>query len=177
MRFPSMLAFAASLSFLISASGAEASFPAFEPSDVANGLNGLSDGIATERPSVRAHRLADGETVVLDGRLDDPAWLNAELAGGFRQWDPNRGEDASEQTTFRIVYDDEAIYFGIACFESNPEDIRSQLCRRDNMIGSDIISVYLDTYHDHGTGYNFRVNPYGVQRDVYVYNDGQMDPD
>lgn len=177
MRFPHVPAFAASLLFLIAALGAEASFPAFDPSDVANGLNGHSDGIATEQPSVRAHRLADGETVILDGRLDDPAWRNAELAGGFRQWDPNRGEEASEQTTFRIVYDDEAIYFAIACLESNPEDVRSQLCRRDNMIGSDVVSVYLDTYHDYGTGYNFRVNPHGVQRDVYVFDDGNMDPD
>ncbi len=177
MRFPHMLAFATLLLFLISVPGASASFPAFEPASVADGLSSLSDGIAAERPSVRAHRLADGETVTLDGRLDDAAWRNAELATGFRQWDPNRGEDASKQTTFKIVYDDEAIFFGVACFESSSEDIRGQLCRRDNMVGSDVISIYLDTYHDYSTGYNFRVNPRGVQRDVYVYNDDHMDPD
>jgi len=38
-----------------------------------------------------------------------------------------------------------------------------------------MLSLYLDTYHDHTTGYNFGVNPDGVQRDRYVYADGCMD--
>jgi hypothetical protein len=177
MRLLSLFVLTAVFVFIASITCVSASPHAFQPANAAPGLSGHADGIASEHPSIHAYRLSGGEIITLDGRLDDPAWQNAELATGFSQWDPNRGEDASEQTTFKIVYDHEAIYFGIACFESNSEDIRSQLCRRDNMIGSDVISIYVDTYHDHSSGYNFRVNPHGVQRDVYVYNDGHMDPD
>ncbi len=177
MRLLSLLALTSVLVFIASTACVSASFHAFQPAGAVSGSGGNADGTASQHPLIRAHKLSGSEIITLDGRLDDPAWRNAELATGFRQWDPNRGEDASEQTTFKIVYDNEAVYFGIACFESDSEDIRGQLCRRDNMVGSDVISIYLDTYHDYSSGYNFRVNPCGVQRDVYVYNDGHMDPD
>jgi len=39
------------------------------------------------------------------------------------------------------------------------------------------VSVYIDPYFDHSTGYNFRVTPMGVQEDSYVFNDGNTDSD
>ena len=51
------------------------------------------------------------------------------------------------------------------------------MSRRDNIENSDIISIYVDPYHDRRTGYNFRVNPYGVQADAYMFNDGERDWD
>jgi hypothetical protein len=125
---------------------------------------------------VRAYRL-DGETIRIDGVLDEPAWRKAEAGWGFRVWDPQRGQLPSEETVFKIAYDDYAVYVGVACLESDPSNIKAQLSRRDQMHDSDIISLYLDTYHDHTTGYNFRVNAAGVKGDRYVYGDGNMDPD
>ncbi|MCD4690409.1 carbohydrate binding family 9 domain-containing protein [bacterium] len=151
------------------------SYPAFDPSNKQANAFDTANGCVTEVPYVNACRLEAEESITLDGRLDDPVWARAESAWGFRMWDPTRGGDASEETIFKVVYDDEAVYFGIACPESDANSISSQLCRRDHMVGSDILSLYLDTYHDYTTGYNFRVNPCGVQRDVYVYNDGHMD--
>lgn len=133
-----------------------------------------ADGRLSEHPSVEAFRL-EGQTIVLDGRLDDAAWESGRAARGFRTWDPIRGELPSEETAFEVAYDEEAIYFGVACYEKDPSRIASQLCRRDNMSDSDIVSIYLDTYHDHSTGYNFRVNPAGSKLDLYVFDDGQMD--
>jgi hypothetical protein len=135
-----------------------------------------ANGRVTPAPSVRAYAL-DGEKIVLDGVLNDPAWERAEAAWGFRVWDPVRGELPSEDTVFKVAYDDEAIYFGVACYETDPCNIRGQLCRRDYLHDSDIVSIYLDTYHDHTTGFNFRVNALGVKGDRYVYNDGNMDRD
>jgi len=156
-----------------------ASTCSYESFDSGNGDAGFcdaADGRVTEVPHVQACRLGDGEEIALDGRLDDAVWLRAQSATGFRVWDPTRGADASEQTVFKVAYDDEAMYFGVACLESDASNIASQLCRRDNMMGSDVLSLYLDTFHDHTTGYNFGVNPDGVQRDRYVYDDGNMDP-
>jgi len=151
------------------------SYSSFDPANGSGGFCRSADGIVTDVPYVEAHRLADGEEIEVDGRLDDDAWTVAQAATGFREWDPTRGADASEQTVFKVAYDDEAMYFGIACLESDAANVTSQLCRRDNMSGCDMLSLYLDTYHDHTTGHNFAVNPDGVQRDRYVYNDGDMD--
>jgi len=135
-----------------------------------------ANGRLTPVPSVRALKL-DGETIELDGVLDEDVWQRAEGARGFSKWDPARGDLAQEETVFKVAYDDEAIYIGVACLESDCANITGRLCRRDNMHDSDMVSLYLDTYHDHTTGFNFRVNSLGVKGDRYVYNDGNMDPD
>lgn len=141
------------------------------------GVDPSSNGREAAVPSVTAHRLDDGSPIVVDGRLDDPAWRDAQAACGFSVWDPDRGEAPSEETVFKVAYDDDAVYFGIACFETDGSSIRTKLCRRDCISDSDVISLYLDTYHDRTTGYNFRLNTLGVQEDRYVFNDGDMDPD
>ena len=49
------------------------------------------------------------------------------------------------------------------------------LSRRDERTQSDYIRVIIDSYHDRRTGYEFMVNPAGVQRDIYLYNDSNED--
>ncbi|MBD3349024.1 MAG: hypothetical protein GF400_07495, partial [Candidatus Eisenbacteria bacterium] len=136
------------------------------------------DGRGADTPAVNALRLDEGESVSLDGRLDEPFWHEAQAAYGFRTWDPTRGEEPTEQTIFKVVYDDEAVYFGVASLHGNGSRMRGRLCRRDRIGGSDMISLYLDTYDDRTTAYNFRVNSEGVLGDRYVSHDGNdMDPD
>ena len=136
-----------------------------------------ANGRVAAAPSVAAHRLNGGGDIKLDGRLDDNAWRYAQSAQGFRQWDPTRGALPSQETVFKVVYDDGAVYFGIACFESDPSKMVSKLSRRDRSANSDLISIYLDPYLDHTTGYNFKVSSSGVQADGYIYNDGDRDDD
>ena len=160
-----------------------AGVPQYEAAGAFCDLGGLelsgpeaANGRRTPAPSVRAYALGS-EGIDLDGVLDEPAWEKAEAAWGFRKWDPVRGELPSEETVFKVAYDEEAIYFGVACYEQDASNIRGQLCRRDHISDSDIVSLYLDTYHDHSTGFNFRVNARGVKGDRYVYNDGHVDRD
>jgi len=127
-------------------------------------------------PSVRAARILD-EPVQVDGRLDDPAWARAELATGFLQNEPVRGALPTEEATFKVLYDDDAIYFGVACYEKDPSKTQSSLARRDHITDSDLVSIYIDPYLDRTTGYNFRVNPKGVLVDAYMFNDGDRDQD
>jgi hypothetical protein len=144
--------------------------------DLASSGSESADGRLTAVPSVRAYALGD-EKIDLDGVLDEPAWERAEAAWGFRKWDPARGEPSSEETVFKVAYDDEAVYFGVACYERDASNTQGKLCRRDHISDSDMVSIYLDTYHDHTTGFNFRVNVRGAKGDRYVYNDGEMDRD
>ena len=101
----------------------------------------------------------------IDGVLDDDIWGEAPTFSGFLQRDPEQGKPATEKTNFQIAYDDEAIYFGIVCYDSEPDKISARLGRRDSRLDSDRISINLDPYHDHQTGYWFSVYASGVQND------------
>ncbi|MGE3526696.1 MAG: DUF5916 domain-containing protein, partial [Gemmatimonadales bacterium] len=50
------------------------------------------------------------------------------------------------------------------------------LTRRDEASPSDWIGILIDSYHDRRTAFEFLVNPAGVLRDVYHYNDVEEDP-
>lgn len=136
-----------------------------------------ADGRRHDRPQVNAERLRPGETITVDGRLDDPVWARAEAAFGFLQHEPQRRGEASVATVFKVAYDDHAIYVAVACWEDDMALVARRLSRRDTIESSDFVSIYFDPYHDRLTGYNFRVNADGVKVDLYVFDDGNRDPD
>jgi hypothetical protein len=149
-------------------------FLGFEAGPTASLFPPECDGRKNPIPCAHAVFL-DGEALRLDGKLDDAIWSKAPGATGFLVSDPNRGEIPSEETVFKVAYDRDALYFAVACLEKDPAKISSHLSRRDKFGNSDLVSVYIDPYHDKTTGYNFKVSPDGVQMDSYVYNDGEQD--
>lgn len=159
------------------AASAEASFQAFLPREEGTGFPSTSNGRATPTPSIPAYRLSGDDRIKLDGHLDEPAWEKAAAGDGFRVWEPDRGSIPSEETVFKVAYDEDAMYFAVACLEKDPSKVSAHLSRRDRFSNSDIVSVYIDPYLDHTTGYNFKVNPLGVLLDSYLYNDGDRDDD
>ena len=84
----------------------------------------------------------------------------------FVQSDPNEGQLGSERTEARVLVDDDALYVGMRLFDREPRLIRAELARRDESIEADLAEVYLDSYHDHLTGYVFRLTPLGAKRDA-----------
>jgi len=127
-------------------------------------------------PEVRATRV-NPRAPVVDGDLNDVVWNNPtlELARSFTQRDPNEGEPATESTLVAVVYDDEAIYFAFWNYDSEPDAIARQLVRRDRYAESDKVMIRLDPYHDHQTGFEFRLSAAGVQEDSRIYNDDNLD--
>ncbi len=112
----------------------------------------------------------------LDGRLDDAAWASAPVTTGFTQMRPDPGQAATYATEVRLVYDDEAVYVAMRLRDPDPEEIGTQLGRRDaSGIYSDWAHVMIDSYHDRRTAFRFSVNPRGVQKDVLHYNDFNED--
>ncbi len=170
------LAAAISTSALFLAGTPAAGFEGFTPTSLGTSADS-SDGRKAAAPSIRAHRLNGGGEIRVDGKLDDNAWRSIEPGQGFRVWDPDRGANPSEETIFKVAYDEGAVYFGVACLEHDPSKIVANLARRDRDSKSDLVSIYVDPYFDRTTGYNFRVNPLGVQLDSYIYNDGDRDDD
>lgn len=150
--------------------------PGFEPAGQGSEYSELANGTLTEVPSLEAFQLG-GLEIKMDGVLDDEAWGMAQTGWGFRELDPNRGAPASVPSVFKVAYDDEAIYFAMACYEDDMSKVSSYLSRRDQIEASDVVSIYIDPYHDRTTGYNFRVNPDGVMQDAYLFDNGNRDVD
>lgn len=111
----------------------------------------------------------------LDGRLDDEAWQHARPLDGFIQRQPDEGKEASESTEARILYDDVALYVGIRARDREPDRIVGLLTRRDEWSESDWLSISIDSFGDRRTAFEFDVNPAGVERDIYRYDDNSED--
>lgn len=108
---------------------------------------------------------------VIDGILDDSAWKDAHWFEDFIQNQPVFGVEPSFPTRFATVFDDRAIYFAIRCEVDDPDTIVSRMTRRDRGGDFDTVAVIISPRNDGLTGYTFKVNPAGVQRDVVWLND------
>jgi hypothetical protein len=114
--------------------------------------------------------------VVIDGRDDDAAWRDAQIIDSFRQFDPiENGDPRAFRTEAKVTYDDRYLYVFVRAFDPRPDSLVALLARRDVRTQSDWLHLMIDSYHDRRTGYRFTVNPAGVQRDVYMSNDGNED--
>ena len=56
--------------------------------------------------------------IAVDGKLDDPGWRHLPIAGGFVRPKTYEPAPASEQTEFRMTWDDTALY--VACDAPTP---------------------------------------------------------
>ena len=115
-------------------------------------------------------RRVDGEPPVLDGHIDDPVWDTVEWTGDFLQRDPAEGGPPSQETLFKVVYNDEALYFAFRLHD-DPEQVSRQLARRDAFPG-DWIEVNIDSYFDRRTAFSFTLSCSGTQGDEHISNDG-----
>ena len=123
----------------------------------------------SEAPVVRTVRTSS--SIQIDGMPDEAAWAAATPMTAFRQIDPDEGEPVSQSTEIRFLYDDDALYIGGRFYDSGP--IMTRLARRDAVVvDSDFFVVYIDSYHDHQTGYRFATNPSGMKRDQIVTSGG-----
>ncbi|HEX9653770.1 MAG TPA: DUF5916 domain-containing protein [bacterium] len=107
----------------------------------------------------------------IDGRLDDEVWQKAEWTGDFVQREPNDGVPPSQQTAFKVLYDESNLYVGIRAYDSEPEKIVSRVTRRDSFDG-DWVEINIDSYFDHRTAFSFTLNAAGVKGDEAISSDG-----
>ncbi|HEX6040677.1 DUF5916 domain-containing protein, partial [Longimicrobium sp.] len=139
------------------------------------GGGSASASVSLESPRVvSAARTRDA--IRLDGRFDEAAWAAAQVATDFVQRGPDVGQVSSERTEVRVLYDDGAVYVAARMFDSQPGRIQAPLARRDEGVqNSEWFNVVFDSYHDRRSGFRFGVNPAGLRRDVYHFNDDGED--
>lgn len=130
---------------------------------------------AVEAREVEAVALADAASMSIDGAFSEAAWDAARVLEGFKQREPREGEDASFPTQVRLLVDASAIYVAVRMHDPEPSRIVGHLTRRDEYSPSDWIRVFIDSFNDRRSAYEFAVNAVGVKQDRYWFNDGDND--
>ena len=111
---------------------------------------------------------------VIDGRLNDPAWLDVPPITGFIQRELHEGAPITERTEVRIVTDGQALYVGAWLYDTDPAGIVPGEKVRDGDISkSDYFGILLDTYHDRQNGFVFTTTPAAIEYDAQVVNEGE----
>ena len=122
-----------------------------------------------------ATALRSGGAISIDAKDDDAVWRDAPPITAFQQWRPNEGVPARFKTEAKIAYDAANLYVFVRAFDPHPDSIKRLLERRDSFTSSDMIWIFVDSYHDKRTGYEFGVNAAGVKMDQAIYDDGNED--
>ncbi len=113
------------------------------------------------------------DPIKLDGVLDESCWQQAPYVNNFRQRELHQGELPTEETRVAVLYTENKIYFGVWCFDSEPDKIVAQQMARDFNWGSDDnFEIIISPFNDNRNGYLFVTNPNGALADVYVANEG-----
>ncbi|MEE8524310.1 MAG: carbohydrate binding family 9 domain-containing protein, partial [Thermoanaerobaculia bacterium] len=124
-------------------------------------------------PTIDLKRTAVGP--VIDGIPDEPAWAEAAVIDDLRQVEPSEGEMPSEHTEVRIIYDADSIYFGIRCYDREPQSIIATQLRRDGRLESDDrVELVIDPFFDRRNGFFFATNPLGARVDGLVVRNRQI---
>ncbi len=96
---------------------------------------------------------AQAPALRLDGKLDDAAWQQAPLVGGFVHYES--GQTADPQTFFRVLWDDDNLYFGLTCDEplmTKVTPVRNAHDEHD-IFRSETLEVFIEPEHTHGRYY------------------------
>ena len=109
----------------------------------------------------------------IDGKLDDICWQKSAKTGELRQFEPQRGEPATQPTTIYVGYDANNLYVAFECFKTDMDQLAANLTRRDSFFFSDDhVEVLIDTFLDGRNCYAFALNPLGTQTDRRLINEG-----
>lgn len=116
------------------------------------------------------------EDIKIDGKLKEPAWMNAEPATGFIQYNPYNGAKPSFQTTVKILYDHTALYVGAMMYDPSPDSIFRELGLRDSdHLNADFFSADFAPYNDGLNAFSFMVTASGVQIDSKISESDEDD--
>lgn len=123
--------------------------------------------------SAKARR-TDG-AIVVDGSLEEDAWASAATHEVLHQKLPRYGDPARQPTSFRVLADDRALYFGIRCERADGVEMTPRSTRRDRDIESDRITIDIDSRGLAADAFHFEVTAGGSVVDGIRYNDTQID--
>ncbi len=121
---------------------------------------------------VSAYRISTD--IELDGKLDEAPWYIAQRITNFTQRELYEGSPVTERTECAVLYDNENLYIGFWCYDSEPDKLTARYMKKDFPYWEeDNFEVIFDTFDDDRNGYVFVVNPNGARSDVLVLDEGK----
>jgi Domain of unknown function (DUF5916) len=111
--------------------------------------------------------------ILVDGRLDEPAWGAAlKLPLAYETY-PGDNLPAPLRTECLLTFDDSTLYVGFRASDPDPGAIRAFLADRDGLPDDqDQVVLVLDTFDDRRRAYAFAVSPLGVRWDAVASEAG-----
>jgi hypothetical protein len=124
--------------------------------------------IVAQEPVIRAFK--SEQSPVIDGKLNESLWDLAIPFSDFRMVEPTPGSDPTEKTEIKVIYDLKGIYFGIRCYDSEPQRISANTMEHDKSEerNEDQISLLLDPFLDKRSAYIFIINPKGARSEGFA---------
>ena len=108
--------------------------------------------------------------IILDGKLDEAAWQEAEMSSDFHQNSPFDTCLAKLQTKVRLTFDDEFFYVGAIVYEPQSDYIIQSLKRDFEPGPTDVVAVNIDPFKDKLNAFHFALSPFNVQREGLINN-------
>ena len=130
-------------------------------------------GYSHDTMAPRAEAVPTAASFVIDGVLNEPAWMTAPAITEFLQTIPDEGQPVTEGTEVRLLYDDDYIYVGAWLWDEG--EVQDRMSRKDGPApDGDFFVVLFDSYHDHRTAYRFGTFPTGVRKDQIIIAGGGL---
>ena len=127
-----------------------------------------------DKPTVAVGMLAEGTQPTIDGKVDDEVWKRVVPFSAFTQQEPDEGQPGSERTEVRFLADKKNLYISVIAFDREPDRIVVSQSRRDaDLNDTDSVQILLDTLNDGINAFVFGTNPFGIEYDGQVMNEGQ----
>ena len=113
------------------------------------------------------------EKIILDGILEEKVWQEAERARNFHQRYPFDSTFSYSKTEVMLTYDAQFLYIAAVCHDTVKGNYTITSLRRDfSTRGMDYFAIVIDPFNDQTNGFQFAVNPYGVQLEALIVNGG-----
>ncbi len=135
----------------------------------------LARGVQAATPTIQIPRMEKPPTL---SDFSDMA-PNAQVAGqmlkvtGFIVREPADGTQPTQNTDVYLAYDEHSLYAVFVCWDTEPNQIRARMSRREDIFSDDSVEIMIDTFHDARRAYAFAVNPFGIQWDA-LWTEGSI---
>ncbi len=138
----------------------------------------MNSGFAqkSEPSSISAYKTTS--KIKIDGKLLEKVWQDAPRINNFTQRDLDFGKPITEKTAVAVIYDKNALYIGVWCYQKNINTLVAKNMNRDfDYKTDDNFQVLISPFDDNRNGYLFVINPNGARADIQIYGgeDGNQD--
>ncbi|HEX8038231.1 MAG TPA: DUF5916 domain-containing protein, partial [Chryseosolibacter sp.] len=133
--------------------------------------------MAQNPPNTELHIRKTHDAIVLDGKLDEPAWSEAQVADNWFLNYPVDTIPSPFQTEARVTFNDEFFYVSFVCYDDESPDLINSLRRDFDFPLNDNVGVNLGPFNDGLNGFFFSITPAGVQREGIISGGGSGGPD